>query len=260
MTRNDHNSATPAPASREDGFGGVHDPSFFHDGCGVACVARLDGKAIHETIDRALVALDRLEHRGAAGADESTGDGAGIMFGLPHEFFRSRTAEIDTRPVVLPGPGRLGVAMCFMRRDSIVGTERIQRRIGELVAEAGHTAIGWRQVPVDETSCGELARRTAPRISQLFIEAGDERRRRDGVRPQPVRGAAPRRARVRGRRLLPEHVLPDDRLQGNADGAAAAAVLSGSPRPLAGEARSRSSTRASRPTRRRAGSWRSRCG
>jgi glutamate synthase domain-containing protein 2/glutamate synthase domain-containing protein 1/glutamate synthase domain-containing protein 3 len=169
MTRN---TDSTAKASATAGFGGLHDPASFRDGCGVACVARLDGKAIHETIDRALVALDRLEHRGAAGADESTGDGAGIMFELPHEFFRSRTAEIDTRPVVLPGPGRLAVAMCFLRRDSVGGTERIQRRIGELVAEAGHKAIGWRQVPVDETSCGQLARESAPRISQLFIEAG----------------------------------------------------------------------------------------
>ncbi|HET6830875.1 MAG TPA: glutamate synthase subunit alpha, partial [Solirubrobacterales bacterium] len=165
-------TATATDATPRAGFAGLHDPASFRDGCGVACVARLDGKAIHETIDRALVALDRLEHRGAAGADESTGDGAGIMFELPHEFFRSRTAEIDTRPVILPGPGRLAVAMCFLRRDSIGGTARIQRRVGELVTEAGHKVIGWRQVPVDETSCGELARRCAPRISQLFIEAG----------------------------------------------------------------------------------------
>ena len=104
MTHFDHTPANrPAPAT-DAGFGGVHDPAFFHDGCGVACVARLDGTAIHETIDRALVALDRLEHRGAAGADESTGDGAGIMFGLPHEFFRSphgRDRHEADRP---PGP------------------------------------------------------------------------------------------------------------------------------------------------------------
>jgi glutamate synthase domain-containing protein 2/glutamate synthase domain-containing protein 1/glutamate synthase domain-containing protein 3 len=174
MTDTNHSFVNPAdPASAEE-FGGVHDPSFFHDGCGVACVARLDGHAIHETIDRALVALDRLEHRGAAGADESTGDGAGIMFGLPHEFFRSRTAEIDTKPTVLPGPGRLAVAMCFVRRDADEGSDAIQDRIGELVTEAGHTPIGWRQVPVDETSAGQQARDCAPQISQLFIEAGPD--------------------------------------------------------------------------------------
>jgi glutamate synthase domain-containing protein 2/glutamate synthase domain-containing protein 1/glutamate synthase domain-containing protein 3 len=172
MTRTDNNFVNPAEGHAADGFGGVHDPSVFHDGCGVACVARLDGTAIHETIDRALVALDRLEHRGAAGADETTGDGAGIMLGLPHEFFRSRTAEIDTKPTVLPGPGKLAVAMCFVRRDAARGSDAIQRRIGELVSDAGHYPIGWRQVPVDETSAGELARESAPQISQLFIRAG----------------------------------------------------------------------------------------
>ncbi len=174
MTHTDQSFANPIDAPPGEGFEGVHDPSFFHDGCGVACVARLDGTAIHETIDRALVALDRLEHRGAAGADESTGDGAGIMFGLPHEFFRAHTAEIDTKPTVLPGPGRLAVAMCFVRRDAAAGSDAIQNRIGELVAEAGHTTIGWRQVPVDETAAGEMARECAPQISQLFIGAGDD--------------------------------------------------------------------------------------
>jgi len=155
-----------------DPFHGVHDRSFFHDGCGVAFVARLDGRAIHETVDRALVALDRLEHRGAAGADASTGDGAGIMIGLPHDFFRSRAVEIDTRPANLPPPGRLGVAMCFLRRESSASSELAQQRICELVEEGGHTPIGWRDVPVDETSAGELSRACAPQVRQLFIEAG----------------------------------------------------------------------------------------
>ena len=131
----------------------------------------LDGRAIHETIDRGLVALDRLEHRGATGADASTGDGAGIMIGLPHEFFHLRATEIDSRPAELPPPGRLGVAMCFLRRDS--GAEVAQNRIAELVVEAGHTPIGWREVPVDETSAGEMARASAPQVRQLFIAAGE---------------------------------------------------------------------------------------
>jgi len=169
MTDFDHSFAHP----EEGAFEGVHDPSHFHDGCGVAFVARLDGRPIHETVDRALVALDRLEHRGATGADASTGDGAGIMIGLPHHFFRTRTGEIDTRPVELPAPGRLGVAMCFLSRDS-GGSDALQQRICELVREGGHEPIGWRDVPVDETSCGEFARENAPQIRQLFIEAGQD--------------------------------------------------------------------------------------
>ncbi len=167
MARSEHSPATA------DDFVGVHDPLSFHDGCGVAFVGRLDGRAIHETVDRALVALDRLEHRGATGADSSTGDGAGIMIDLPHEFLQMRATEIDARPAELPPPGRLGVAMCFLGRDPGGGTELAQTRIAELVADAGHTPIGWRDVPVDETACGELARACAPQVRQLFIAAGE---------------------------------------------------------------------------------------
>ncbi len=173
MDRQRDSFATPHNAAPE-GFGGVHDPAFFHDGCGVAFVARLDGKPIHETVDRALVALDRLEHRGATGADESTGDGAGIMIGLPFDFLQMRVTEIDTRPAELPPPGRLGVAMCFLDRDPAGGTELAQQRIEELVSDAGHTPIGWRDVPIDETACGELARQSVPQVRQLFIAAGEE--------------------------------------------------------------------------------------
>ena len=182
---------------------GVHDPSFFHDGCGVACVARLDGRAIHETIDRGLVALDRLEHRGATGADASTGDGAGIMIGLPHEFFRLRATEIDSsaRGAAAPRPAR--------RRDVLPAARlrqprRAQNRIAELVTEAGHTPIGWREVPVDETSAGEMARASAPQVRQLFIAAGegaaDEaefERQLFVIRRRAEQRARPRRSRSR---------------------------------------------------------------
>ncbi len=68
---------------------GLYDPAFEHDSCGVAFVARLNGIPSHETIERAMVALGNLEHRGAAGADPLTGDGAGILLQLPDEFFRA---------------------------------------------------------------------------------------------------------------------------------------------------------------------------
>jgi len=68
---------------------GLYDPTYEHDACGVAFVARLDGVPSHETVQRAIVALENLEHRGAAGADPNTGDGAGILLQLPDEFFRT---------------------------------------------------------------------------------------------------------------------------------------------------------------------------
>ena len=91
---------------------GLYDPAYEHDACGVAFVARLDGVASHETLVRAATALGNLEHRGAAGADALTGDGAGMMLQLPDAFFR---AEIGA---ALPPLGRYGVAVCFLPRDA----------------------------------------------------------------------------------------------------------------------------------------------
>ena len=100
---------------------GLYDPSFEHDACGVAMVARLDNAPGHDVVVKALEALDNLEHRGAEGADIRTGDGAGILVQLPHAFLRS---AVDFE---LPSPGRYGVAMCFLPEDA---THR--RKIEEL--------------------------------------------------------------------------------------------------------------------------------
>ena len=91
---------------------GLYDPSYEHDACGVAMVARLSGEPSHETVQRAIVALENLEHRGAAGADPNTGDGAGILLQLPDELLRGLVGD-DLPPPgplrrrrLLPAPGR----------------------------------------------------------------------------------------------------------------------------------------------------------
>jgi glutamate synthase domain-containing protein 1 len=99
------------PRARPGTVNGLYDPSFEHDACGVAFVARLGRPASHEVVARALLALERLEHRGAEGADADTGDGAGILLQLPHELFRAEAG------VPLPEPGRYGVAVCFLPRE-----------------------------------------------------------------------------------------------------------------------------------------------
>ncbi len=90
---------------------GLYDPTYEHDACGVAMVAKLDGEPSHEAVERAIVALENLEHRGAAGADPNTGDGAGILLQLPDEFLRG---VMDAE---LPAVGAYGVAMLFLPRD-----------------------------------------------------------------------------------------------------------------------------------------------
>ncbi|HEX2415487.1 MAG TPA: glutamate synthase central domain-containing protein, partial [Thermoleophilaceae bacterium] len=143
---------------------GLYDPSYEHDACGVAFVARLRAPASHEVVLRALTALEHLEHRGAEGADPDTGDGAGILLQLPDAFLR---AEAGLR---LPEAGRYGVAMCFLPP----GNPTEAMRLLEESAEAeGQQVLGWREVPVAEGACGTTARAVAPRIAQLFVGAGE---------------------------------------------------------------------------------------
>ncbi len=100
-TPSDHTSATPR---RPTAPIGLYDPAFEHDSCGVALVARLDGLPAHETLERALTALGNLEHRGAAGADARTGDGAGVLIQLPDEFFRAEIGSELPRAAVTASP------------------------------------------------------------------------------------------------------------------------------------------------------------
>jgi glutamate synthase domain-containing protein 1 len=146
---------------------GLHDPQFEHDACGVAFVARLGRPASHEVVERGLLALDRLEHRGAEGADADTGDGAGILIQVPDEFFRAEAG------VELPEPGRYGVAMCFLPQDE-AGREEAVELIERNVEAEGQRVLGWRDVPVVKTECGRVAGEAAPYITQLFVAAGED--------------------------------------------------------------------------------------
>src|SRR5215218_8930041 len=143
---------------------GLYDPKFEHDACGVALVARLDGAPSHETLERALKALANLEHRGAAGADASTGDGAGVLVQLPDAFFR------DELRAELPAPGRYGVAVCFLPHEPERRAE-LEQLLEATVAAEGQIVVGWRDVPVDARHVGETAGGVAPLIRQLFVAA-----------------------------------------------------------------------------------------
>jgi glutamate synthase domain-containing protein 2/glutamate synthase domain-containing protein 1/glutamate synthase domain-containing protein 3 len=134
---------------------GLYDPSFEHDACGVAFVVRPDGRKTHETVERALVALANLEHRGAAGADKDTGDGAGILVQIPDGLFRGEIAD-------LPPPGRYGVGTCFGERCDAIEAA---------IAAEGQELICWRDVPVDEAHVGRTARASMPRIRQFVVGA-----------------------------------------------------------------------------------------
>ena len=151
--------------------GGLYDPRYEHDACGVAAVARVDGVPIHDVVVRALRALDDLEHRGAAGADPSSGDGAGILLALPHGFLSAHAGDFGLAEI--PAPGRVAVAMCFLPRDPARAAE-IAEVLERTVAEHGAEALGWRDVPTDAEHAGRTALEVAPLCRQLLIGAGPE--------------------------------------------------------------------------------------
>ncbi|HEY7076085.1 MAG TPA: glutamate synthase large subunit [Solirubrobacteraceae bacterium] len=154
------------PRPRPTGRIGLYDPTYEHDACGVAFVARLDRQVTHETVERAIVALENLEHRGAAGADPNTGDGAGILLALPDGFLRGVVGA------ELPPAGAYGVCVCFLPRDAERRAE-LERLLEATVEAEGQRVVGWRDVPVDKDYVGITANLYAPYVKQLFVAASD---------------------------------------------------------------------------------------
>jgi glutamate synthase (NADPH/NADH) large chain/glutamate synthase (ferredoxin) len=146
---------------------GLYDPSYEHDACGVAFVARLDSVPSHETVRRALTAVENLEHRGAAGADPNTGDGAGMLLQMPDAFFRAEVGD------ELPPLGRYGVGVCFLPSDE-AAARRLEQLIAATIEAEGQRVVCWRDVPVDDTPIGETARAYQPRIKQVVVAASPE--------------------------------------------------------------------------------------
>jgi glutamate synthase (NADPH/NADH) large chain/glutamate synthase (ferredoxin) len=153
--------------ARPSGRIGLYDPSYEHDACGVAMVAKLDGTPSHETVRRAIVALENLEHRGAAGADPNTGDGAGMLLQLPDELLRGVMDED------LPPPGAYGVCVCFLPREPERRAE-LERLLADTAEAEGQRVIGWRDVPVDKDYVGITANLYAPYVKQMVVAASDE--------------------------------------------------------------------------------------
>ncbi|MGO1510357.1 MAG: glutamate synthase large subunit [Actinomycetaceae bacterium] len=142
---------------------GLYDPAHEHDACGVAMVATTRGRPGRDIVDAALTALTNLEHRGAVGAEEATGDGAGILLQVPDAFLRAVV------PFELPSAGSYAVGIAFLpavgeRADAVALVER-------LAAEEGVDVLGWRAVPVDPSDVGPTARATMPTMRQLFVSA-----------------------------------------------------------------------------------------
>jgi glutamate synthase domain-containing protein 2/glutamate synthase domain-containing protein 1/glutamate synthase domain-containing protein 3 len=146
---------------------GLYDPRFEHDACGVGMVARLDNRPTHEVIAQAIGALENLEHRGASGADPTTGDGAGILMQMPDELLRAR-CDFE-----LPAPGRYGVLMCFLPIEQ-GECARLRELLERATRAEGQRVLGWREAPVDTAHMGRTAGACRPAIWQLFVGAPED--------------------------------------------------------------------------------------
>lgn len=141
---------------------GLYSPEFEHDNCGAGFICSLKGKKSNDIIHKALEILDKLEHRGAVSADGKTGDGAGILIDIPHDFFK---AECDFE---LPEPGQYAVSNVFLpqkenQRDFCISV------FEENIKKQGLQLLGWRDAPVNRSVPGRIAMETEPFVKQLFI-------------------------------------------------------------------------------------------
>lgn len=149
---------------------GMYSSQFEKDACGMGFVVNIKGKKSHDIIDDGLRILERLEHRGGAGADKDTGDGAGILVQIPHEFFKR---ECEVLGINLPPAGEYGVGMIFAHKYESLRNEQ-KRIFEEVVREEGQVVLGWREVPVDGTKVGHEAAAIRPWMIQILIGKGPD--------------------------------------------------------------------------------------
>lgn len=140
---------------------GLYNPAYEHDACGVGMIVNLNGSKSHELVDSALRVLENMKHRGAEGADNKTGDGAGIMVQIPHEF-------ILLQGIPVPEKGKYGTGLIFLPKDP-KEQEHILSIVIEEIEREGLTLMHLRAVPVNTDVLGQSARETEPDIKQVFI-------------------------------------------------------------------------------------------
>jgi len=152
---------------------GLYDPANEHDACGVGLVADIKGKATHDIVLKGMEVLNRLMHRGAVGADSQTGDGAGILTQIPHEFFNGKIKK-------LPQKNEYAVGMMFVPLDNDI-LSKIKLICENIISQEGFEFIAWRNVPVEVSAIGGIALESRPDIFQFFIKPIDSVLRDDAL-------------------------------------------------------------------------------
>jgi glutamate synthase (ferredoxin) len=144
---------------------GLYDSGYEHDACGVGFVVNIKGEKSHEIIRQGLTVLFNLDHRGARGAEPDTGDGAGILMQIPHEFMVKVCSD---NGIILPVPGEYAVGMVFLPLEPARRAE-CEKMIAKIIHEEGQTLLGWRTVPTSDAGLGNSAKQCKPYIRQVFI-------------------------------------------------------------------------------------------
>jgi glutamate synthase (ferredoxin) len=144
---------------------GLYDPRYEHDACGVGFVVDLKGQPSHDILAKAIQILLNLEHRGACGCEKNTGDGAGVLMQMPHRFLERECASLKIK---LPAYSEYGVGMVFLPTDA-ADRRHCEALLADIAREEGQLVLGWRTVPLDNSSLGPTAKSTQPIVRQVFI-------------------------------------------------------------------------------------------
>jgi len=159
---NDRHAQTLISAPEKQG---LYDPQFEHDACGLGFVVNMKGVKSHQLVSDALKILVNLDHRGACGCEANTGDGAGILIQIPHDFLAGEAAKLNFN---LPAVGDYGVGMVFLPKNP-GEREAIKTEFAKITSDEGQKLLGWRDVPVDNSSLGKTAVAAEPFMVQVFV-------------------------------------------------------------------------------------------
>ena len=162
-----HDDAAQAPSlmSVRPKKQGLYDPQFEHDACGVGFVADIKGRKSHRILQQGIEVLKNLDHRGASGSEVNTGDGAGVLMQMPHQFLVAAAAKTS---IQLPAEGEYGCGLVFLPRDPNK-RRRLEAKFEQIIQSEGQVLLGWRTVPTDNSTLGDTAKASEPFMRQVFI-------------------------------------------------------------------------------------------
>ena len=142
---------------------GLYSPDYEKENCGFGLIAQMDGEVSNEIVTKSISALSRLSHRGAVSADGKSGDGCGLLLKLHKPFFRQQASRANIELTE-----NYAIGMVFLHVDE-TQANKARQAIDSEISARGLIPAGWREVPVNVDSLGEIARSTLPRIEQVFI-------------------------------------------------------------------------------------------